>query len=143
MQIFKIVFVLLTVVLFAVFYWNNSASKINSFFPTIGYTIIAILYSYIIYFTVFSKNVIWNSIINNNWLVFIGKISFGLYIFHVPIFFLLEIILTKMSLNLHCKNYFKIIFVGLLSFTITFMISRFSYKYFESYFLRKKIKIVI
>lgn len=143
LQYFRIVFILLTLTLCVVFYLNHGATKTNSFFPTIGYTLIAIIYSYFIYFSLFSENIICNRLMKNYWLVFIGKISFGLYIFHVPIFFICEIIFNKLSLNIHFQNPFKIIFVGLLSFTITLMVSSLSFKYFESYFLRKKIKTVL
>lgn len=143
LQVFKIVFVLLSFVLCAVFYLNNGGAIMNIFFPTVGYSIVAVLYSFVLYYSLFPKKAIWKRVINNNWLVFIGKISFGLYILHVPVFFLCEILLNRVPLDFYSQNSLKIIFLGLTSFTITFLISVFSFKYFESYFLRKKIKIVV
>jgi peptidoglycan/LPS O-acetylase OafA/YrhL len=110
------------------------------FFDTIGFTLIAILFSYLLYKTIEVKNKYLIKIISGKWLIYIGKISFGIYIFHWPIYLLgfgfLNKILALMNYevsdaNLHIINV-------CLSLALTFALSHFSFKYFESYFLKWK-----
>lgn len=63
-------------------------------------------------------------------LEYIGTRSYGLYVFHWPILFIFRKYLTVGGM----LNPLQALFV----FIITFLISHVSYKYFESYFLRKK-----
>lgn len=65
-------------------------------------------------------------------LVHIGQISYGIYLFHWPVIFLL-------SKFFNTYGEFNIIVV-ILSMGLTYVISLFSYTYFESYFLRLKEK---
>jgi len=64
-------------------------------------------------------------------LTYTGKISYGMYLFHmIPIFLLLQIY----------PGYNNIIIKVLLSFLITFILSYLSYNYFEKPFLKYKNK---
>lgn len=81
-----------------------------------------------------------NRIVNleNRVFDYIGKISYGIYIIHPLVIFLLSKVITFNN-NL-LTNYFLV--YGLV-FLITILISDLSYRYFEKYFLNLKKKYVV
>jgi peptidoglycan/LPS O-acetylase OafA/YrhL len=77
------------------------------------------------------------SLLNNKAIVYLGKISYGIYMYHFLVMYLLIPFANRYLLNnLIVYN----IVVYILVFSLTIIISHFSYKYFESYFLRIKEK---
>ncbi len=77
------------------------------------------------------------TVLNNKYVVYLGKISYGIYMYHFMVMYLIIPIANKYLVdNLYVYNlviYFSV-------FLLTIMISHLSYKYFESYFLRIKEK---
>lgn len=69
-------------------------------------------------------------------LIYIGKISYGLYIIHMPIPYLVRAVMMKTLPNYQISEYF----VLLISLLFTFLSAALSFKYFESYFIRLKEK---
>ena len=80
-----------------------------------------------------------NKLINLELRVFdyLGKISFGLYIYNPMIIYLLQI-------HFHSINdtFINIIFIYIAVFSLLILISHFSYNYFESYFFKYKQNFV-
>ena len=72
-----------------------------------------------------------NKIIN-----FLGKISYGMYIYHWIIIYITIDLLNKFELDI---VYYNILLYS-ITFLVTILISFLSYKYFESYFLKLKSK---
>lgn len=70
--------------------------------------------------------------LENEMFKFFGKISYGVYIYHMLLIHVLSIIVKKIDIKF---NYFSLQFFILI---ITIFISWFSYIYFEKYFLKKK-----
>jgi peptidoglycan/LPS O-acetylase OafA/YrhL len=99
--------------------------------PHIHYEFYGLLFGIVILNLAANKNSIVN--LENSVLNYLGKISYGLYMFHP-----LAIVITLKSLIFFNIN--NIIFQYVLSFALTVIISGISYKYFESYFLRKKTR---
>ena len=64
--------------------------------------------------------------------VYLGKISYGIYMIHCLVLFIIEIIFFKYELGK------SVIFLLPLGALVTFGLSHISYKYIESYFLRLK-----
>ena len=125
--------------LFMVIYENNLISD-NPMLISVGYTVIAGMFMSLLYFVVRQRHRLVNMIFTSRFLVFSGKISYGLYIFHLPFDF------YKNSL-LH--SYFKFLlswgnektvslFFSCFLIGIVYLISYISYTYFENYFLSKK-----
>jgi peptidoglycan/LPS O-acetylase OafA/YrhL len=67
---------------------------------------------------------------------FLGKISYGMYIYHWIIIYLIIDFLNYFELN----NLYYNILLYTLTLSLTILTSYLSYKYFESYFLKLKLK---
>ena len=105
-----------------------------SFFSILGDDVIAVLTGFLI-ITQISRKQIFVSL-ENKIMDFLGRISYGIYVYHpLVIAFLSLIIYKKFGIKLH--NSFEAI---MLEVTITIFISYLSYKYFESYFLNFKVR---
>lgn len=98
--------------------------------------LLSILFLCLILFTVNDKN---SYVFRNKFISYVGKISYGVYMYHPFVMFLIFPLVNKyfpFSINSFIYN----IFVYLLIFTLTIIISHFSYKYFESIFISIKDK---
>lgn len=138
-QVPEFVGILSIILLFTGLFFSRVPLVKIIFMPTIGLTLLAIFFGILIHLAIKKKYQIWNRILNQNWLIYIGKISFGLYIFHVPIHrFLFGDILNYLNLHTNSGNIINNIISLLIILLITFGISILSFRYFESYFLRLK-----
>lgn len=92
--------------------------------------IIALGFAWII-----SRQIIHSSIIKGktkSFISYLGKISYGIYMYHCLVLFVIEIILMELSE----KSYVLLLLpTGVL---VTLILSHLSYKYFERYFLQLK-----
>jgi peptidoglycan/LPS O-acetylase OafA/YrhL len=96
--------------------------------------IISILFLFILFFTINDDNIL---SFRSEFISKLGVISYGIYMFHPLVMYFVFPFANKYFLsNLIIYN----IVVYILVFSLTIMISHFSYKYFESYFLRIKEK---
>lgn len=121
--------------------FSNGLSPGNPFFVTIGYTILALLFACLLHLAVQNGNGIIPRFFQHRFLRFCGRISYGLYIFHVP---MLLIVGTKLHLWGVARWPDRAGLIHYLSATgcllLSFLISSLSYRYFESWFLRFKYK---
>jgi len=106
-------------------------AMVNNYQYVWGYTVINALAGLIIFVTVKYKNVI--PLLKNKVLVYIGRISYGMYIFHVPVLNALDGFKHKGLLQGTIR--FILFFGG------TILIAHFSFNYFESYFIKLKKKL--
>ncbi len=79
-------------------------------------------------------------ILQNKMMDYLGKISFGIYMYHAIIMQLVGLIYLKVISKFGFQNTSDIIIINLSIITITIVVSHFSYKYYESYFLNLKRK---
>jgi len=130
-------------VLLAYIFVKKDAEKNNAFISCGGFTIIAIMYAGLVQVILLKKNRAINFITSSRLLKYTGKISYGLYIFHSPLFLLGFILLNKIFGYL-CffpgSNIIHLINV-LVCFPTTYFIAHLSFKYYESYFLNRKIRL--
>ena len=120
--------------------YNNNLLSDNPLIISIGFTIIALMFMSLLYFVVRQNSTLLNRIFTNRFLVFSGKISYGLYIFHLPFdFFKNSLLHSYFKFLLYWGNekiisiLFSIFLIG-----IVYLISYFSFIWYESFFLNLK-----
>lgn len=121
----------------------RSPDKHTEFFSTIGYTFIALIYTYFLFITLLKKNKIVNALTSSDFLRYTGKISYGIYIFHYPLFQIGFVFFNKVFKQLHLTvNPSAVEFTNaIICIPLTFVISHLSFKYFESRFLKLKARM--
>lgn len=80
-------------------------------------------------------------ILENKTLDYLGKISYGIYMFHAIVLQFVGLVYLKIITKLQLGNVIDIIIIYFSVISITIIVSHFSYKYYESYFLNMKRKI--
>ncbi|OIQ30436.1 MAG: hypothetical protein BM564_03455 [Bacteroidetes bacterium MedPE-SWsnd-G2] len=73
-------------------------------------------------------------------LKYLGKISYGIYMFHPIIMQLVGFLFLKYQLDASENNLVSVVFINVSIIALTIITSHLSYKYFESYFLSLKSK---
>jgi peptidoglycan/LPS O-acetylase OafA/YrhL len=102
--------------------------------PVLSPLIISLLYLYII----ISYTLSFKEKKENKALFFLGEISYGIYMYHMGVMFLVVLIFSK--LKAFIPNSLLIITFLIAVFLLTIVISSLSKRYFENFFLRKKEK---
>jgi len=73
------------------------------------------------------------SILSNSKLNYLGKISYGIYAYHVIVMQLTGFIYLKLIKDYNWTNLYVIFYFYFFTISITILISHFSYKYFDHY----------
>lgn len=111
-------------------------------FSLLGYTSISVLFGILIVLAIENKNRIVKTLFEFTPLSYIGKNSYGLYIYHLPVLVLFRIYflssLKKSGLSPLSAN----IFIACSAFFVALLISSISYHFFEKKILKLKEMIV-
>lgn len=126
---------------FAFFFINRRYNFSFPYLALAGYTTFAMMFGLLINEAVTGKTKLINFVFNNSLLKFFGKISYGFYIFHWPVYILLgPYLFSRVS---------KFASGSSLQFTVSVIatlaavgISWLSYQYYEKRFLKLKDKLV-
>jgi peptidoglycan/LPS O-acetylase OafA/YrhL len=125
-----------------IFYFINRYYHFSfPYLALIGYTTLAMLFGLLVYEAVKNENKIINGIFNWRLLKFFGKISYGFYIFHWPVYVLLSPFTLKWIQQVMPAPLFTNahqIFSAIFCTGIAFLISVISYHFFEIHFLKLK-----
>ena len=119
---------------------DNNFNFTGFYMSHFGFTLMGLNFMTCLYFSLTSKIKLLNNVLQNSILVYVGKISYSLYVFH---WFILMILLPtfnnilKKILN-HNNNFIAIT----LCFIATFIISSLSYTFFEKPIIKLKKKFV-
>jgi len=120
---------------------TGNAKGYNPFLSTIGFTLIAIVFAGLIQIATNNSSGILSTIFKYGWLRFTGKISYGLYIFHWLILRALEPRFENWFMKSGFFNGPAANGVSLfICLGISYLVSGISYFYFESYFLKRKVR---
>ena len=132
--------VLLLAAMNFVFYFINKEYQFTyPYLAIVGYTTFAMLFAIVVHEAIQGENKVINFLLNIKPLKFFGKISYGLYVFHWPVYLILYGWMeekVKASAILSENN--MAIVVSTLLTVIGVLISILSFYTFERYFLKKK-----
>lgn len=81
------------------FLLGNDLKQTNPFFSTIGYTVISVLCASLLYLFIKGEVKPFNWLKTSSLLNYIGKISYGIYIFHIPVHLVLSSVLMNILRN--------------------------------------------
>jgi peptidoglycan/LPS O-acetylase OafA/YrhL len=105
---------------------------------TIGYSSIALLFGVLVAYCLEFNNAGLSRMLQVKWLRGFGRYSYGLYVFHLPIYFLCDHIAKDiLSINLPLRGAYSFLYLGLL-IAISYGIAWVSFNFFEQRFLRLK-----
>ena len=114
-----------------IFYFLNKADQNGyPFFAFVGYTTFCAMFGLLVYEVVTNKQTLISRILSVRPLRFFGKISYGFYIFHWPIYL--------MSRKYLFAETGSRLWTAVLATGLALLVSVLSYYYFERYFLRLK-----
>lgn len=124
--------------LFYILYARYMLSLI--YFSCIGYTSFSLLFSIIIYLLLNKNSYFINIVLENRMIKLIGKVSFGLYIIHYPVYILMGYRLQEWARPSGMPNHLIQAITSVITTIIGIILSIFSYYCFEIHFLRLKKK---
>jgi len=134
-----IVVLVLALLNFAFYFINLRHVSKLPYLAFIGYTTLAMLFGILVYEGVAGKSKIINFIFGNAVMKFFGKISYGLYVYHWPVYILLfsfftDLLTSKINISTRIAE----ICSGIIVTVAGIIISVISYQYFEKPFLKLK-----
>jgi peptidoglycan/LPS O-acetylase OafA/YrhL len=107
-------------------------------FRIIGYTSIAAMFGMIVLFAIEKRNAFSKFLLENSFIRYTGKISYGLYVYHVPILVLSKIFLLDKLTNKGYSYSSAYTIVSLAALAVTIPVSLASYYLFEKKILALK-----
>lgn len=111
------------------FYYNHVSS------------VLPVVFSALFAFIIMEQNFATNSFYKiKNWKLISswGKYTYGMYCYHMVVFFVVLCIFHFMGIDLHQMSKYVFLFLVIISFFCTLLVSELSYHYFESVFLKMK-----
>jgi peptidoglycan/LPS O-acetylase OafA/YrhL len=121
---------------FLFYFFNRYYDFSFPYLAIVGYTTFAAVFGILVHEAVTDNKVI-NFIFTNRVLSFFGKISYGFYVFHWPVFLCLSPFLKSYAAEILPAAYVSIT-TAIAATAIGLLISIVSYYTFEAYFLRLK-----
>ncbi len=97
--------------------------------------LICVLFSLFIYSISYGN---FNIEIKNNTINYLGKISYGIYMYHAIALNCIVFIFLKIQKTNFLPDIVTILLINVLTIALTILLSHLSYKYYETYFLKLK-----
>lgn len=96
-----------------------------------------LLFAALVFCSVTSRSSVTYPVLNHRWLIAVGQVSYGMYMFHMLSLNAIRKIMPSNGLSADQELNQLVLF--LLTSLLTFVVAKLSFRYFESYFLRKKV----
>lgn len=122
---------------FAFFFINRYSGFNFPFVAIIGYTTFAFMLALLVNEALEDRNKVVKLLFDNTIMRFFGRISYGFYVFHWPVYLIIAPRLAGFFES-YLSPRLSLTSASLLSTALAVVISVFSYRYFESFFIRKK-----
>jgi peptidoglycan/LPS O-acetylase OafA/YrhL len=100
----------------------------------LGFSTFSMIFGLLVYEIINRENSLFSKMFDLGFLKFLGRISYGTYIFHWPLYLLLVAFLPRLFVNSFNQQLTVSIAATILAFAIGYL----SFRYFESFFLRLK-----
>ncbi len=130
-------FIPLLLIIIGIYFTNTK--QVNPFISTIGYSLLALFFAGLINVIIINPASFLSKIFKIRWIKYLGRISYGLYIYHWLVLRILQpkfmVWLDTVLFNKHEMIYWLSLIMCLV---ISIAISTVSYFYFEVAFLRLK-----
>ena len=125
------------------FYFLNKAHSFSfPYFPFFGYTSFAIVFAFLVFEAISERNKIINFIFTIPVLKFFGKISYGFYVFHWPIYLgIFSKISFLFNKRLNMEISYAQIFSAIIATCLGLLVSIISYYTFEMKLLKLKNRL--
>ena len=126
---------------FGFYFINNQQSFTLPYLAFIGYTTFAVLFGILVHEAVTGESKIIQFLFNNRILKFFGKISYGLYVYHWPVYILLfSFFRNFFNTNTNISYRSAETGSGIMVTVAAVLLSIISYRYFEKPFLKLKTR---
>ena len=124
---------------FIIYFLNQNSDVRLPYLAFVGYTTFAVLFGILVHEAISGKSRIIKILFVNRLLGFFGKISFGFYVYHWPLYVLLfpfgeQVFINEITFSPVIAKTASALMVTLISILVSYL----SYNYFERYFLRLK-----
>ena len=121
------------------FLLGGSLNLKNPYFSTFGYTIVSVFFASLLYIFLHKDFSILRWLKGSFLLNYLGKISYGIYVFHIPVYLVLSSLLMKILQKSYGMNSLQaLFFIATVSLIVTLVASSLSFYYFEKPFMRLK-----
>lgn len=136
-----VIVLLMAAINFGFYFINGRLAFTLPYLAVAGYTTFAVLFGLLVHEAVTGESKLVRLILDNRLLKFFGRISYGLYVYHWPVYILLFPLLNKLLRSTGIISGRLAEAAGAVAATaIAVGISVISYKYIESFFLKYKTR---
>jgi peptidoglycan/LPS O-acetylase OafA/YrhL len=134
-----LIVLLMAAINFAFYFIDSSHAHTLPYLAIAGYTTFAVLFGLLVYEGIRGDSKIIRFLFDNRPLKFFGKISYGLYVYHWPVYVLFFYYFRSRIINgMNTNTWVADLFCGIIVTIIAIVISVLSYRYFEKPFLKLK-----
>jgi peptidoglycan/LPS O-acetylase OafA/YrhL len=122
---------------FLFYFFNRDNNFTFPYLAIAGYTTFAVMLALLVYESIKGANKPVELLFNNRIMKFFGKYSYGLYVYHWPVYLLLNDFLVSRIMD-NISFIPPRIIASLISTSAAIVLSVISYRYFENYFIKRK-----
>lgn len=134
-----LIILFLAAINFGFYFFNTEHSFTLPYLAFVGYTTFAMLFGILVNEAVTGNSRIIKFVFENKVLKFFGKISYGFYIFHWPVYVLgFSIIQKKIAELLSLRSWYTQMISAIIVTLLALLLSIISYHFFEKFFNRMK-----
>jgi peptidoglycan/LPS O-acetylase OafA/YrhL len=119
---------------FLFYYINLKHGDSIPYLGLLGFSTFSMIFGLLVYEIVNTRHSIFSKMLDIGFLKFMGRISYGTYIFHWPLYLLLVAFMPHFFTN----SFTHQLTVSLIATVLAFVVGHLSFRYFESYFLDLK-----